>query len=375
MDASDPGHERRRESERRSGVDRRRARAARGSELSGGWRESSWSEQVLQFVARYVFIALGFAYFNVAATSPPTWLSHGQLNGILAAYVVWNSALLLHAWRRHYSPVRLRIAMWGDILGISLCVLADPNPMPVSAMVYIMIVLGNGMRYGMQAFLEALASCFVLALIALGLRYTLLGQELLAHTLFLYGIGALILIYSYLLMGRVEASRRTLEESSRRDPLTMLTNRAALLDVADRLLEPIRDGGGRLVVMFADLDRFKTVNDTLGHSAGDRVLCQVSKLLRESIRETDVVARYGGDEFVMLLRDAAIEQAEGIAQRIQDNLAVWSERSGVDISVTIGLGEAPRHGTELPALIHRVDEALYTAKARGQTSGICTVVG
>lgn len=356
-------------------MDRRRLPAASAPSLSGGWRESSWTEQILQFVTRFVFVLLGFAYFNLAGGEPPIWVNRDQVNTVFTAYVIWNAALLLHAWRQHHSPTRLRIAMWGDILGISFCVLADPNATPISAMVYLMIVLGNGMRYGMQAFLEALAGCFLLAVATLGIRYTVLGQQILASSLFLYTIGGLILIYAYLLMGRVEASRRTLEESSRRDPLTTLTNRGALLEVADLLLEPVRRGQGRLVVMFADLDRFKIVNDTLGHSEGDRVLCQVSKLLRESIRETDVVARYGGDEFVILLREADLHQAERVAERIQNNLAQWSDRGGADISVSIGLGEAPRHGTQLPALIQRVDEALYAAKASGKLSGICRAAG
>ncbi len=122
--------------------------------------------------------------------------------------------------------------------------------------------------------------------------------------------------------------------------------------------------------MFADMDRFKSVNDGKGHAVGDQVLQKLGDILHDAIRDGDVAARYGGDEFVILLNDASLDEGEQIARRIQARVQDFAREQALDFGVTIALGEAPTHGTTIDALMDRVDEALYRSKAQGGAGGI-----
>ena len=332
----------------------------------------SWTDQRLQIMTRYLFTVLGIIYFNLVFEYTPSWLTLAEMNVFFVAYLGWITLVYLHARRKPYSPLRFRIAMWTDILGISLTVLNDPFIVPLTALVYIIIVLGNGMRYGMRCFSEALIGSFFAALITMTLRYAGSFSAMTPGGWFLNVFGGLILVYAYILMSRVDANRRNLEAISRSDPLTGLLNRGALMQAAETALEPLRSSEAEtVVVMFADLDKFKAVNDTLGHAAGDRVLRAVARIIQQNMRSQDIAARYGGDEFVLLLHDTRIGDAEVVARRLQQNIDAWAQRNAVEVSVSIGLGEAPTHGTDLETLLHRVDEALYQSKLRHGTGGIC----
>lgn len=357
--------------ERRRAGDRRRSGRRAADHAPRSWIKTNWPDQRLQFLTRYLFGAIGVVYFNFVFEYVPTWMTLPQINAFLLGYFVWVTVVFAIARHRHYSPARFRVAMVVDVIGVSLCALNDPFVVPISTLVYIVIVLGNGMRYGMRCFSETLVVTFFAATVTLTARYSGSISGMTAPSIFLNVFAAIILIYAYVLMSRVDASRRDLEESSRTDPLTGLLNRSALRDVSERMLASVRAGMGNLVVLFADLDKFKAVNDTLGHAAGDRVLRQVAAILRDNVRSIDPVARYGGDEFVLLLRDTTLDQAAAVGQRIQRALGRWAGRNDVDISMTLGIGEAPVHGTDLDALLAGVDKALYQSKAEHGAGGLC----
>ncbi|MGA7802702.1 MAG: GGDEF domain-containing protein [Gammaproteobacteria bacterium] len=333
----------------------------------------SWNEQVVQFVTRYLFFGLGVVFFNFTVHFTPLWMPLYQVNIVYGVYFVCNTALFLHARRHPYAPSRYRLAMWLDIAMVSISLLNDPYDIPPSALVYIMVVLGNGMRYGMRLFAEALAGCFGSAMIILSLRYLGAIHQFSAGVVFLNLFGAIILVYAYILMSRIEVSRRKLEQSSNIDTLTGLFNRRALFDRAEHLFRRIERNGHPLVVMFADMDKFKHVNDTYGHAIGDRVLQCFARVLRESIRAGDLAARHGGDEFVLLLVDTDLSQAQHVARRVQDKIAAEAGRLGVDCSITIGMGQAPLHGSTLSELLERVDQALYHSKGHHGRAGIMAV--
>ncbi len=353
----------RRRGERRRTVDRRASRRGR-------LRVPGWPEQRVQFLVRYLFTALGLYYFNVAPGPNGDWLTTGQINALFAIYIVINGFNLWDARRRPYAPLRYRFAMWLDIAMVSMAVLNDPYDIPPSLLAFIMVALGNGMRYGMRLFGEALAGSFGGAMVALSLRYAGGWGALTPGVLFLNLFGAIILVYAYMLMSRIERSRLLLEEDSRRDALTGLLNRAAFLEEAAVAFREAERLGYPLVLMFADLDRFKQVNDRYGHSAGDRVLGSVARTIQGCVRGSDLAARYGGDEFVLLLADCTLDQAERVAGRIREEVRGWSEQVGIPFDVTIGMGEAPTHGRELNALLEAVDRALYQSKSRGRTGGV-----
>lgn len=325
---------------------------------------------MIQYLTRYLFFAFGILFFNFTNGIAPAWMTPLQINSLYAGYFVLVSALFWHASRYPISPARYRLAMWLDIAIVSVSVLNDPYPIPPSLLVFIMVVLGNGMRYGMRLFREALVGCFAAAMLVLSLRSIAGTTEISPGLLFLNLFGGIILVYAYILMGRIEQSRAQLEQRSRIDTLTGLMNRRGLLENADQLFGQLQRGTDRLVVMFADLDKFKLINDTHGHAAGDEVLKRFSGILRDSIRSGDLAARMGGDEFVLILNDTDADQAERIAQRIQQQVADCVQRNQLEYSVTIGLGEAPTHGACLSDLLARVDQALYHAKARQGGGGI-----
>ncbi len=352
----------------RKAADRRQPAATAASPSAPDWVVPSWPEQRLQFLTRYLFGILGVIYFNLVFEYNSPWLSLGQLNILLGLYFLWLTVSFVHAYFQRASRLRVRLTMWVDIVMISVALVNDPFTVPLVSLVYIVVVLGNGMRYGMRLFSEALVGSLLAAMVALSLRYSGSVYELTPGVVFLNIFGAIILLYAYVLMSRVDATRRMMEHSSRVDPLTGLMNRNALEETADALLREAAETGRPVAVLFADLDRFKAVNDTFGHNEGDRVLREVAAIIRNAVRDGDAAARYGGDEFVLLLRGTSREEARPVARRIQRELTRWAEDNALDIGVSIGIGEAPAHGASLPVLLDRVDRALYRCKlAEGGT--------
>ena len=121
-----------------------------------GFRCPTWREQCVQFFTRYIFLLLGFLFFNLVEGIKPAYWSLAQLNTAFAAYFLVCTALFLHAYRHPIHLRRFYIAMWIDIVMVSVAVLNDPYAIPPSLLVYIMVVLGNGMRYGMRLFAVAM---------------------------------------------------------------------------------------------------------------------------------------------------------------------------------------------------------------------------
>jgi diguanylate cyclase (GGDEF)-like protein/PAS domain S-box-containing protein len=155
------------------------------------------------------------------------------------------------------------------------------------------------------------------------------------------------------------------------DSLTNLPNRAMFLEALDRALRRSRRRNNLISVLFIDLDRFKVINDTLGHAAGDKLLQAVSERLRSAVRETDMVARLGGDEFVVLIEDhGSPEEVMIVAQKIlalldRPVLVDWRE---VHVSCSIGIATCPEDGQEVDALVKNADIAMYQAKERGRNN-------
>jgi diguanylate cyclase (GGDEF)-like protein len=168
--------------------------------------------------------------------------------------------------------------------------------------------------------------------------------------------------------GALERERQAL-----RDSLTGLANRTSLVARTEEVLRDARDRGTTVALFLLDLDRFKEVNDTLGHPVGDRVLQLAAQRLESTLRPGDAVARLGGDEFAVLLsevRDASA--AREIAQRIRSALEAPFLVAGtqIDLEASIGIALAPAHGTDSEQLLQRADVAMYVAK--NSRSGIET---
>lgn len=156
------------------------------------------------------------------------------------------------------------------------------------------------------------------------------------------------------------------------DPLTEVLNRRAWKQQVQSLIGPVGPG---LSVLFLDIDRFKQVNDRVGHDGGDRVLVKFVAVLRRAVRERNLVGRYGGEEFVVALPATTPAQARTVAERIRAGLREEASSAAVgdsDIPITVSVGVATlRPGESLDGLLRRADAAVYVAKERGRD---CVVV-
>lgn len=164
--------------------------------------------------------------------------------------------------------------------------------------------------------------------------------------------------------------RRRLEEEithlAFHDPLTGLANRRLFLDRLNHALAHLRRSNGTCAVLFIDLDDFKEINDSYGHTAGDALLREVAGRLRRAVRETDTIARFGGDEFAVLCEEADLDIATQAAKRIETELSHPTTIEGTSVAVpgSIGIAIAERDGSaDADTLLRQADAAMYAAKA------------
>jgi len=165
----------------------------------------------------------------------------------------------------------------------------------------------------------------------------------------------------------------TLEELAYTDDVTGLPNRRVARRQLEALLSRARRHGTELAVALIDVDRFKAVNDGFGHAVGDRVLRELSVRLEERVRQEDVVARHGGEEFLVLLPDTAAPGAAVVAEGLREHVAGRPFADDAQrVPLTVSVGWASWAGEVLDDLIQRADAALYAAKGAGRNR-VCTV--
>ncbi|MCK5931051.1 MAG: diguanylate cyclase [Fulvimarina manganoxydans] len=177
-------------------------------------------------------------------------------------------------------------------------------------------------------------------------------------------LGILVLGHFLSAEGRRRHAHRLAESQAATDPLTGLPNRRMFERSAS--IACVRPGPASLLLI--DIDHFKQVNDRWGHDVGDRVLCQVADAIRSSIRDSDVVARYGGEEMIVLLPSTDLDTAEAIAERIRSTIeheVFHISRTIGDVTVSIGVA-VTSNGTGYEAAFVAADRALYQAKGNGR---------
>jgi diguanylate cyclase (GGDEF)-like protein/PAS domain S-box-containing protein len=160
-----------------------------------------------------------------------------------------------------------------------------------------------------------------------------------------------------------------LEHQAFHDTLTGLANRALFLDRVEHALARGIRGGETVAVLFLDLDDFKTINDSLGHGSGDRVLVAVAARLEKLLRPGDTIARLGGDEFAILLEDASLEDAIRVVERILGSLEepVGQDSKSILVRASLGIAVADDPRLDAADLLRNADVAMYAAKARGKS--------
>jgi diguanylate cyclase (GGDEF)-like protein/PAS domain S-box-containing protein len=167
---------------------------------------------------------------------------------------------------------------------------------------------------------------------------------------------------------RAEAALRQQAElnrhRARHDSLTGLPNRVLFQDRAGHVILAAQREGRGVAVMVMDLDRFKEINDTLGHASGDRLLVEAARRLRATLCDADTIARLGGDEFAILLHDGSPDAVAGAAARIQTAFTdpFWLDGLPLQIEASVGAATYPEHASDVAGLIQRADIAMYVAK-------------
>ena len=180
-------------------------------------------------------------------------------------------------------------------------------------------------------------------------------------------VGAAIALFMFALAS-FRGYQRRLEHAAVTDALTSLPNRNMLCDQVEQALTAKRRHGGEVAVLVIDLDRFKEVNDTLGHHYGDQLLTAIGPRIRSVLRDGDTIARLGGDEFGLLLRSVhgpseALDVAHRILTRLNDPFQVGA--LALQVEASIGIAISPRHGNDYTELLQHADTAMYVAKQSG----------
>lgn len=236
------------------------------------------------------------------------------------------------------------------------------------------LVWRHGTPHLSTRFFGALITIQTLAVLVrggMGLSAVLAGAELPrdgAMANILMGLGnfmVLMLTVAFMTM----ATRRMqtiLEQRSTHDPLTGVLNRRGFGLFYEHQRLQMRRAGKPLTLMSIDLDHFKAVNDRHGHMVGDKVLVQVARAIRHALRESDDVARFGGEEFVVLLPDADEHNAMQVAERIRAALRKCADMHLPTCTISIGIGRHLSLDESLDALLVRTDAALYRAKQNGR---------
>lgn len=359
----------RRVSDRRSGLERRFHLAGHGVD-----RLYSWEDQRAQYWTRLLFCGLALVYFGFGGESQVrSWTSLGTVTLAFSLYGFLILFFMVHATRVPHAPWRQRLTMWIDIVMASFAVLADSTISSPGYLVYLMVILGNGMRYGLPLFGEAVIGSLGAAVVIVSFRLFDYVHLFSVSAIFFLVFFIIIVLYSYSLTAKIERGRAKLAHERNVDALTGLLNRRALLERAAQLFRSTVAEGGGAVVMFADLDGFKAVNDTHGHHVGDRVLAAVARRIAETVRGVDLVARYGGDEFILVLPATTKESGDLVAQRVRQVIHDWARENQIDFGVSIGMGRVPDHGTELEEVIAVVDQAMYRSRLVQGRGGILHV--
>ena len=216
----------------------------------------------------------------------------------------------------------------------------------------------------------ALACGFLLTWALLGFPFQPLTSQrtLLLSLPFLLVYTVVLSMVTHSLGSRIAEQKRELQRLNRTDPTMQLPNRPHFEEVAARELACFHRSGRPATLLLLDVDRFKTINDRYGHGMGDVVLKRIAAILRGSVRGTDLPARYGGDEFAVLLVNTGTAKASQVAERIrcEAERQVFEAEPGLHCTLSVGVAEATAQDASLDSWVRAADAALYRAKAAGR---------
>jgi len=176
------------------------------------------------------------------------------------------------------------------------------------------------------------------------------------------------LLVTFIIIYVINLYQKQLVQLANEDPLTGLSNRRKFNDTLEKLIKMYHKGVNHIVLILIDVDDFKEVNDVFGHVVGDQTLVRIAEILKTQMRQTDLIARWGGEEFAILLSGVDKEKAVEIAQKflsaVKDDTVIQTLLQK-PLTISIGLGELSSVESQ-DGLVQKVDKALYAAKNNGK---------
>lgn len=327
-----------------------------------------------------------------SSTGRTTWFPEGASTTQTAAW----SRLVSDAGRRHWLQARLRLPIvQAAVAGPDRPVLAVLEPLRRGDTVAVLIDLSSVMTEELRLSPEPSLPIRVLEQGAVLYRarswpgegrFPMIERPLASNGLrwivqtpadapsampwpWLNGFLATVLLLAGLAVAGLFKVAEALRRLATTDELTGLANRRSFLERWDVEVERARRYGRELACLVIDVNGFKRVNDRLGHAVGDRVLQDVARALRSQLRRTDLVARFGGDEFIVGLPETAAPQAERVAQKLRE-LTIdgpWSDRLDEPLSISVGVSQMQRRESS-PDIIQRADADLYATRLMAHPS-------
>lgn len=294
--------------------------------------------------------------------------------GLLAINAFLWPQLALWLGRRSKDPVatEFRSLMLDSAFGGAWIAAMGVSAGPAAVFVTLLTadkIAAGGWRLATRSTLALLAG-FAAAWMVLGFPFEPASspRTLLACVPFMSVYTVALSTLTYRLREQVVRQNRELQLLARMDPVMQVANRPHFEAVAALELSRFHRSGRRAAMLLVDVDRFKVVNDRHGHGMGDAVLKRVAAILREEVCEVDLAARYGGDEFAVLLVDSDTPRALQVAERIRLRVAEQQFADGPDLAVSLSIGVAETIGDHatLDAWVQAADTALYRAKAAGR---------
>lgn len=350
--------------------------------LANGTACNAVDEERSQSIARIVIVAISFVIFCMfvlvwrSGGGPDPLLAIAITGSYLAFAVVWLQWVRkrpgIYVWRRLATMIT-------DFAMITYAMHSIGVLGPAIYPLYLWVIVGNGMRFGPRYLFAAtlLGVAGFASVVFLDPQWQLLrsiGISLLFAMVILSAFYLVLIRRLHLLNQRLDRALRKSEYMATHDALTGLANRHSFMtQVNDAILRVKRYGGG-FGILFIDLDGFKAINDRRGHEAGDQILIEVAKRLTNLTRQSDLIGRWGGDEFVMLLHMMSdAENSKDFAQKTVEDLArqypvdnTWEQ-----LSASVGICIYAGQKDLADELIRKADAAMYQAKKGGKNGYAC----
>jgi diguanylate cyclase (GGDEF)-like protein len=282
---------------------------------------------------------------------------------IFASIVIWPQT----------SPQRRLLGMTLDFSTLSYFMYLMEDKAVVFFAIYLWVTIGNGLRYGSRYLYTAMIMG-IISFTTVFISSSYWKQQWGFSTGLLIGQIALPLYFSILLKqlnnqhNELKKLYEQMAKHATHDSLTSLPNRKHFYDRLSETMASAKQEGRGFTVLYLDLDGFKAINDDLGHAVGDQLIERTARRLEKCVRKADMVARVGGDEFIVILRDIAPSDVTKVAEKIIESLAEPFMIAGKTLSITTSIGVAtyPQDGEDVNTLIHSADSAMYEAKRNGK---------